>query len=145
TMNTLTKRPHRGWNLSGDFDQLFDGLLSRFETPDTHIVPPLDIVETKDSYLVKADLPGINRDDLSVSVKEGMLTIEAQTNTENVEKEGETFIRVERRSGKYQRRLRLGKLIDDSAITADYKDGVLTVAIPRREQEEGRRISINVE
>ncbi len=142
-MNALTQLPLRGWNLSGDFDNLFDGLISRFESPQSHVVPPLDIIETEQDFVVKANLPGIDRDDLSVSVKEGILTIEAESKTENVEKNGETVIRLERHSGKYLRRLRLGKMIDESAISADYKDGVLTLTVPRREQEEGRKISIN--
>ncbi len=142
-MNALTQLPLKGWNLAGDFDNLFDGLISKYETPKSHFVPPLDIIETEKDYVVKANLPGIDRDDLSVSVKEGMLTIEAESKSENFEKDGETVIRLERHSGKYFRRLRLGKMIDDSAISADYKDGVLTLTIPRREQEEGRKILIN--
>ncbi|MCY4275230.1 MAG: Hsp20/alpha crystallin family protein [Gammaproteobacteria bacterium] len=142
-MNALTQLPLKGWNLAGDFDNLFDGLISRYENPKSHYSPALDIIESENKYIVKANLPGINRDDLSVSVKEGMLTIEAESKSDNLEKDGQTVIRLERHAGKYFRRLRLGKMIDDSAISADYKDGVLIVTIPRREQEEGRKILIN--
>lgn len=143
SMNALTQLPYKGWNLAGDFDNLFDGLLSKFDSPNAHIVPPLDIFETEHNYVIKANLPGINRDDMSVSVKEGILTIEAKSSSEDAEKSGETVVRLERRSGKYLRRLRLGKLVDDSSITAEYKDGVLTVTVPRREQEEGHKIAIS--
>ena len=142
-MNALAHLPLKRWNLSGDFEHLFDGMLSRFEAPDSHLVPPLDIFETEHNYVVKANLPGINRDDLSVSVKDGILTIAAKSSAEDGAKNDETAIRLERRTGKYLRRLRLGSMIDDSEIAAEYKDGVLTVTVPRRAKDEGRKIEVN--
>ena len=149
-MNALTRLPSRGWNLSGDFDDLVNGFFSpisrvnRVDTGVSHLVPAMDIVETESGYVVKTDLPGISKEDLSVSVNDNLLTIEAHRVSDNVEKEGESVIKLERRSGKYYRSLKLGKAVDASLISAEYKDGVLTLKLPRSEQQESQKIDVAV-
>ena len=107
-MNALTRVPHRGWNLMGDFDGLVNGFLSpvrRIDTNQGQVIPAMDIVENEEGYVVKTDLPGIKKEDLNVTVKDNLLIIEAESASEEVEKEGESVIKLERRSGKYQRSL----------------------------------------
>ena len=146
-MNALTRVPHRGWNLMGDFDDLVNGFFSpvRYaENADRSYVPAMDIVENENAYEVRTDLPGISKEDLSVSVKDDVLTIEASSKVENVEKEGEKVIRSERRSGKYVRSLRLGKSVDASNISADYTDGVLKLTLPKAVEASSRQIEVAV-
>ena len=146
-MNALTRSPYRGLDLVGEFDQLLNGFFS--PTRHNHVsqgklIPALDIVENEDSYTVRADLPGVNKEDLSVSVKDKLLTIEASSKQENVEKEGETVIKLERRSGSYCRTLKLGNSVDQGKISAQYTDGVLTLVLPKAEQEVSRKIEVAV-
>jgi HSP20 family protein len=131
----------------GDFDGLVNGFLSpvrRIDTNQGQVIPAMDIVENEEGYVVKADLPGIKKEDLNVTVKDNLLNIEAGSSSEEVEKEGESVIKLERRSGKYQRSLRLGKTINESAIKAQYVDGVLTLTLPRAEAEKSRKIEVAV-
>jgi HSP20 family protein len=131
----------------GDFDGLVNGFLSpvrRIDTNQGQVIPAMDIVENEEGYVVKADLPGIKKEDLNVTVKDNLLIIEAGSSSEEVEKEGESVIKLERRSGKYQRSLRLGKSINESAIKAQYVDGVLTLTLPRAEAEKSRKIEVAV-
>ena len=146
-MNALTRAPYRGWNLMGDFDHFFNGLVAPVRRNDTNqdrSLPAMDIVENEQGYIVKTDLPGIKKEDLNVTVKDNLLTIEAASSSEEVEKEGESVIKIERRSGNYQRSLRLGNAIDESAIKAQYVDGVLTLTLPRAEAATSRKIDVAV-
>jgi HSP20 family protein len=128
-------------------DSLFNGFVSPARNSagrDSLFMPALDIVETADGYEIKADLPGIKKEDLSVNVKENLLTIEAETRDESVQKEGSTVISSERRIGKYHRTLRLGKAVDESRISAEYNDGVLKLVLPRSVEVEGRKIDVDI-
>ena len=147
-MYSLTRVPNRGWGLLGDMDDLVNGFFAPAqgrEVENTLFSPALDIVETADGYEIRADLPGVDRDDLSVSIKDNVLTIEAETRSENVEKDGDTVIKRERQVGKFQRTLRLGKAVDESKVSADYRDGVLKLSLPRSTEVDGRRIDVNVQ
>lgn len=146
-MNALTRVPHRGWNLLGDFDDLVNGFFTpvrNTETASRSLIPAMDIVETETGYDVTTDLPGVKKDDLSVSVKDDVLTIEASSSSKEAEKEGEKVIKLERHSGRYVRTLRLGKSVDDSKISAEYVDGVLKLTLPKAEQATSRQIDVAV-
>jgi len=93
----------------------------------------VDIKETESNYTVKADFPGVNKDDIDLSVDNNVLTISAEHKDEAEEKEGERIIRQERRYGKYSRSFNLGKNIDESKIKAEFDNGVLTLVIPKGE------------
>jgi len=93
---------------------------------------------------VHADLPGVNKDDINVTVENGVLTITAETTSEKEEKEGERVIRQERRYGKYVRSLRLGSEVDAGNVKANYKDGVLELVLPKAEAAKPKKISVDV-
>lgn len=149
-MNALTRMPQRGWDLLGDFDHIVNGFFDPVRatnlrnTSPSPWVPALDIVETTASYEILVDLPGVNKEDLNISVKEDVLTIEANTVTNSDVKEGETVIKSERRSGHYLRTLRLGKAVDESKIAAEYANGVLKLTLPKAEEAVSRVISVDV-
>lgn len=104
----------------------------------------LDVAEEKEGYTIEADLPGIKKEDVHLSFDNGVLTIEAerQSQTENKDKE---YHRVERSYGKFVRSVSLGTGIDANAITANYKDGVLTVRVPKSEKAKPKSIAIQAE
>ncbi|MDD9856949.1 MAG: Hsp20/alpha crystallin family protein [Gammaproteobacteria bacterium] len=143
-MFSLTRVPHRRLNLLGDFDGLFGGLAPAVAESDNRFLPALDIVETGDGYEVRADLPGIKKENLSVNVEDNTLVIEAESRDESVEKDGNKVIKRERCIGKYRRALQINDAVDESAIRAHYHDGVLTVTLPRAAKAESKKIAVDI-
>ena len=145
-MFSLTRVPHRGLNLLGDFDGLFGGLVAPGAESGNRFLPPLDIVETDDGYEVRADLPGIDKDNLSVQVEDNTLIIEAESQNESAEQDRDKVIKRERFAGKYRRALRINDAVavDKGAIRASYHDGVLTVQLPRAAKAESNKIAVDI-
>src|SRR3970282_2759919 len=110
------------WN--DDFNSLFENFLQPMrwaeEEASQGIAPRLDVVERDNEFVVKAEMPGIKKDDIEISLENGVLTIPAETTSETEEKEGDRVIRQERRYGKFLRSLRLGKEIDEKKAQASY-------------------------
>ena len=103
----------------------------------------VDISEKDDKFLVEAELPGINEDDLEVKLDRDVLTISAERNEEK-EEEDKNYYRREIRSGKFERRFRLPDNIDKENIEANLKDGMLTINLPKTEESETvKKIDIN--
>jgi len=92
----------------------------------------VDIKEDKDNYIIKADFPGINKEDIQVSIDNNVLTIEAEYDESKEDKEGEKYLRQERRYGKYSRSFNLGDNVDEAKIIAEFDRGVLSLQIPKR-------------
>lgn len=106
--------------------------------------PRLDIHEKDDAYVVTTDLPGVSKDDIHLSVEDGVLTIQAETQKESDEKKDGKVIRRERHYGSYLRRLSLGTDVQESDVSAEFKDGVLTISIPKHAPKKpaAKRIAI---
>ena len=130
----------------------FDNLFNHFLMPTTSkglnedfFAPRVDIKEAEKGYTIVADLPGVKKDDLSVTLDNGVLTVEASTNEESSEEEDGKVIRKERRSGKYMRSFNLGTDIHEEDISASFTDGVLSLTIPKLEKAvpKIRQIDIN--
>ncbi len=146
-MNALIRSPHRGWELFGNYDDIAHGLLNSSRhgsSAGKTIVPAIDIVESSASYEVRADLPGVKKENLSVSVKENLLTIEAVSADNDSKNDDQTTIKLERRTGKFLRTLKLGNTVDGSRISAEYSDGVLTLMLPKAEAAVSRKIEVAV-
>jgi HSP20 family protein len=149
-MNQIVKPSDRrfGWDLFGDFDefvnQMFRAPAGRGNDGERAIMPAIDVSETDHSYIVRAELPGIKKDDLDVSINDGVLTINAETRFEREEKEKGRMIRQERRYGKYVRSMRLGGDVDESKVSADYTDGILTLTLPKSEEVKPKKIDVKV-
>jgi HSP20 family protein len=103
-------------------------------------IPAADVYEVEREYLLVLDLPGIRRDGLDVSLDDGRLVIRG----ERVAAEGLHARRTERPQGRFVRTFSLPDVVDRGAITADYKDGVLLLHLPRRNEEQGRRLKIDI-
>src|SRR3979411_2128341 len=106
--------------------------------------PPVDIYETEHELVVKADLPEVNPQDLDIHVENNILTIRGERKFENKVNE-EDYLRVERTYGPFSRSFSLANSVKSEAIKAAYKNGVLTLSIPKREEAKPKQIKVNVE
>lgn len=104
----------------------------------------VDIKETDKGFSLKADFPGLKKEEINVAVENGVLTLSAEHKEEKEEKEKGRVIRQERRYGKYSRSFSLGVGIDENAISAHFADGVLTLDIPKAEPHKARSKTIPV-
>jgi HSP20 family protein len=107
-------------------------------------MPPVDVYETEGhDIMLKAELPGMNREDIEVTVENNTLLLKGQKPFESEAKE-ENYRRIERSYGQFQRSFTLPNTVDAGKVTADYKNGVLTVKLPFREEAKPRTINIDV-
>ena len=104
-------------------------------------MPAMDLVETDDSYVLRADLPGLSEGDISIEVENNVLTVSGERKSEH-ESKGEGYHRVERAFGAFSRSLTLPQGVDPAAVTASFDRGVLEVSIPKPEERKPRRIEI---
>ncbi len=106
-------------------------------------IPAMDLVETGDHFVLKADLPGMSEGDVTVELENNVLTIAGERKTEHESKQ-EGFYRLERAMGSFSRSLTLPEGIDPESVQADFNKGVLEVRIPKPEQSKPRRVQIGV-
>ena len=108
-------------------------------------VPPVDIYETDAHEVVlKAELPDLKREDINVTFENGVLTLRGERKFEQEVKK-DNFQRIERRHGAFSRSFTLPNTVDAGKISASYKDGVLTIRLPQREEAKPKQIAVNVE
>jgi HSP20 family protein len=105
--------------------------------------PAMDLVETEDAFLLKADLPGLSEEDVALEVQDNVLTLSGERKFEH-ETKREGFYRVERGAGSFSRSLTLPEGVDLDAIGASFDKGVLEVRIPKPEEKKPRRVEIAV-
>ncbi|HVI26855.1 MAG TPA: Hsp20/alpha crystallin family protein [Xanthomonadaceae bacterium] len=147
---------YRQWPVQGNqyrdelrqaFDRLFDGsLFGQDETDDSSVVtsqwvPRVDVKEEKDRFVLYADLPGIDPDDIEVSMDKGILTIKGERSSEST-RETDRFSRIERSYGSFHRRFALPDSADPEGIQAHGRNGVLEIVIPKRPEAAPRRIQV---
>lgn len=104
-------------------------------------MPAMDLVETEDHFVLRADLPGLKQDDVKIEFEDGTLTVSGERKAEH-ESKNEGYYRVERAFGSFSRSLTLPHGIDPEAVTANFDNGVLEVRIPKPEARKPRRIEI---
>jgi HSP20 family protein len=115
-----------------------------FAAPSTTWMPPVDIYQTSDHELVlNAELPDMTREDIDINIENFVLTIKGEKKVSGGVKE-EQFHHVERRYGTFARSFSLPTTVDPNRVSADYKNGVLTVRLPLREEAKPRSIKVNV-
>ncbi len=107
--------------------------------------PAVDISETATEYLVKAELPGVAKDDVKLSVENGMLTLSGERRFEKSADKDAKQHRVERYYGTYSRSFSLPDDVQAEQISADYKDGVLSVHLPKAEAKKSRKVEVRVQ
>lgn len=149
-MNAIVRMPetllNRGsfGNFDGLFHDLFSPIHARQSSVQESLSPALDIEETVQAYVVTADLPGVKREDLDVTIKDGVLTIQAEARVENESETAGRVIRKERRYGKLVRSVRLGSEVDEGKVEAEYRDGVLRLTLPKVEAAKPKKIEIKL-
>lgn len=141
---TAWNSPRRAASLAEDFDRLFD-----FAFPGTALrsqgwTPALDLYENADGFTVTVELPGLKKEDVNLSVHENVLTVAGERKHQFEGKEGQTF-RSERAYGAFQRSVTLPAQVDATKVAASYKDGVLTVTLPKAEEAKPRQITVNAD
>lgn len=103
--------------------------------------PALDLIEEKDALVVRAELPGMKREDFDISVHDGVLSISGERKQEKEQKDGES-VRSERFFGRFQRTLSLPKPVAVDKAKASYKDGILTINLPKTEEAKPKQIQV---
>lgn len=106
-------------------------------------IPPVDIFETGDSIVIKAELPGISKEDITLEVKENTLSIKGEKKFEKDVKE-ESYHRVERSYGAFQRAFALPSTVQQDKVKAKFRDGILEVTLPKAEETKPKQIKVDV-
>ena len=107
-------------------------------------VPAMDLTETDDHLVLRADLPGLDKDDVKIEVTDGVLTISGERKAEQEERT-DGFYRVERAFGAFSRSMSLPEHVDAEKVSADFDNGVLEVRIPKPEEREPHRVQIGAQ
>ena len=126
-----------------NFDDIFKGFMVR---PVLHEMEPeikMDVAEDDKAYTVRAEIPGVKKDDIKVAVDGNQVSISAEVKKEKEEKEGKKVIRSERYYGKVYRSFSLGQEVDQNATKAKYSDGVLELTLPKKPGTAGKEITIS--
>lgn len=115
--------------------------LDRFAPAPSGWIPPIDVHETADEYVITAELPGLDREDVEIQVHDGRLQLSGQRRERDVP--CEQYHRVERGHGSFSRTLELPHPVDEERVTADLRDGVLTIVCPKAAEGNARRIQVS--
>jgi HSP20 family protein len=130
-----------------ELDDMFKGLFVRPMRFDLDLAPQMrmkiDVTKADDTYTVKADIPGVKKDDIQVSVDGNEVTISGEIKKETEEKKGEEVLRSERYYGKISRSFTLPHDVDETKVVAKYADGVLKLTLPLKGKSASRKITVN--
>ena len=140
-------RPFAGLeSFNFQFNQLFDQTLGRARSSSSSIgtvwYPAVDVLESKDSYLLRAELPGMNKEYFNLEVKNGMLTVSGERKLEEPVS-GVRYRSVERVAGKFSRSFYLPQTVQQDGIQATYRDGILEIYVPKMEHAKARQITVS--
>ena len=133
-------------DLRNEIDRLFESPLSELTRTSQLLsgwTPALDVYEDKDSFVVKAELPGMKKEDIEVSLHDGSLSISGERKTETKCEESEVY-RAERFFGRFQRTVSLPTTVAADKVKAAYNDGILTITLPKTEEAKPRKIDVAV-
>jgi HSP20 family protein len=133
------------FNISEDFDNMVGNLVNNFRdiAENRNTFPVANIKEDDSKYTVEFEIPGIEKEALGVKVKGNNLLIEGEKREEN-KKKGESYIMIERSSGKFCRTFRFESELNTKKAGAEFKNGILTVTLPKTEEEKTKEVNIKV-
>jgi len=134
--------------LRDEMNRLFESSLGTFGMRDFGMFsgwsPALDVYDDKDNVVVKLELPGMKKEEIDISLHDGMLTISGERKQETKSGEGETF-RSERYFGRFHRTITLPTTVAADNVKAAYKDGILTVTLPKTEEAKPKQIEVRID
>jgi HSP20 family protein len=147
-MDLVRWEPFEGLNrIQSRINDLFDEAFGRSRNYQTATGgfwhPAVDILESRDAYLIRAELPGMKKEDFNLEVKDGTLTLSGERKFEEPAN-GVEYHRVERTAGKFSRSFYLPQTVRHDSIKAVYRDGILEVHVPKAEEAKPRQISVSV-
>ena len=143
------------WDPFRELEEMSDRLNRMFARPETRTsngketmiiadwTPSVDISETEEEYQIKAEIPDVRKDDVKVTVEDGVLTIQGRRNQEKEEK-GTKYHRIERSYGSFARTFSLPDVIEADKVNAEFKDGVLNLRLPKSEKAKPKAIEVKV-
>jgi HSP20 family protein len=123
------------------FEDFFRRPLLGEETGSLWMTPPVDVFEMDDTYTVKAELPGLSKEDVNITFENGVVTISGEKKFE-AEKKGRNYHRIERRFGAFNRQVALPVPVDFERADATFKDGILEISIPKKEEAKAKSLRI---
>jgi len=130
----------------GSFEDAFRNLLRPWQIESPTAVAPsirMDVSETDNNYMVKADIPGVRKEDVDIQIDNNLVTIRAESKSEKEEKTGEgRYIRRERQQGYATRTFSLASPIDESRASAKYENGILELTLPKRVGSSAKRLAV---
>ncbi|RKY42885.1 MAG: Hsp20/alpha crystallin family protein [Candidatus Makaraimicrobium thalassicum] len=134
--------------IQNEMNRMFDSSLVRWGGRDSGLLegawsPAIDVYDSKDNVMVKADVPGMKKDEIDVSVHGDTLIIKGEKKQEKETKEKD-FVRTERFYGAFNRALRLPATIDAAKVSASYKNGVLELVLPKKEESKPKQLKIDI-
>ena len=133
-------------DLRDDLDRLFESPLAEWGRTSSLLSgwnPSLDVYEDKDNLYVKVELPGMKREEIEVSLHEGSLSISGERKSEQKHQDAEVY-RAERFFGRFQRTVTLPTPVAAEKVNAEYKDGILSITLPKTEEAKPKHIDVNV-
>ena len=133
-------------NLRDEIDRLFEAPLAELAHNSQLLsgwTPALDVYEDKDNIIVKAEIPGMKREDIDVSLHDGCLSISGERRSEQTQEQAEVY-RAERFFGRFQRTVTLPTPVAGDKVKAQYKEGILIVTLPKTEEAKPKHIDVNV-
>jgi len=142
----LASFPSDMFSLQREMNRMFDSFFRGVDEPsllNSTWIPAVDVAEENDAYVVKVELPGVNKDDVKITLESNILTIRGEKKVENEVKE-KNYHRTERSYGAFQRSFTLPTSVKSDEIDAVYKDGILTVALPKAEEAKPKQIEVKV-
>ena len=147
-MESTRWEPYDGLNkLQARIHDLFDESVNRARSyPNAAAgtwLPPVDILESKEAYLIRAELPGMKKENFNLEFNDGTLTLNGERKFDEPAN-GVEYHRVERVSGKFSRSFHLPQTVKAEAINANYRDGILEIQVPKADEAKPRQIAINV-
>jgi HSP20 family protein len=132
-------------NMQKDIDRMFDRF--RVSVPEENgiygLTPSVDIIENDDHFVVNAELPGVEKKDVKITVADGVLTLKGEKK-HTYEEKSDRFQRVERSFGAFERSFTLPTSVKSDKIEASFANGILTISIPKAEQAKAKEIEVNV-
>ncbi len=143
-MSYLTVNPQRAlrpWLFSDDFENAVNRWVGGTEAKEGY-TPAVDVQETAEAYIVVADFPGIKKEDIGIEILEDTITIQG-TRTDESEEKKENYHRIERSSGSFKRSFRIPGGFQHDTVKATFTDGVLTLNLPKVEEQKAKQIEVS--